>query len=401
MTKINQQYDVVIAGAGLAGASLGLALSKLTDSTNKPLSIAVVESFEVNHQLPLNYDSRVIALSHGSAKYLNDIGAWSTLKHNAMAINNIHVSDRGHYGKARIKAEDYGISALGYVAEIQSIGNSLLEPLLSLSNVDLIAPEKINTIHWHKDNVEIVLDSGKQLEAKVLFGCDGGQSICRKQAGIRVTESDYQQVAVIANLTTQVPHNNRAFERFTDSGPIALLPMTDNRSSLVWTVKSNEVQQIMSLNEDEFAMRLQQYFGDWAGKFLTVGKRFSYDLKLIKAEHSIHHRLALLGNASHSLHPIAGQGFNLGMRDVEALANIIEKALKDNRDIGSSHVLSQYAQQRETDHKQTIGLTNTLVHLFSNQYLPFVIGRGLGLKILNYVPSLKSLLAQKTMGHIK
>ncbi len=401
MTNNALQYDVVIAGAGLAGASIALALTKLKNASGQPLSIALIEAFELNHQLPKNYDARVIALSHGSAQYLQTLGAWSSLKSEAMAINDIHVSDKGHYGKARLQASDYDVSALGYVCEIQAIGNSLLTPLHGMDNVDILAPESIANINWQRDLVEVALKSGKSIEAKLLLGCDGGHSLCRAQANIDVHESDYQQVAIIANVSTQIPHKGRAFERFSDSGPVALLPMTDNRSSLVWTVKQDEVDAIMGLDDQGFAKALQNYFGDWLGTFTQVGKRFAYDLKLVQAHQSTHHRMALLGNASHTLHPIAGQGFNLGMRDVQVLAEILSQALKQGDDIGSYRVLRQYAEQRQGDHQQTITLTNSLVHLFSNQYLPLVVGRGIGLKVLNYVPALKSLLAQKTMGHTK
>ncbi|TRX54513.1 2-octaprenyl-6-methoxyphenyl hydroxylase [Thalassomonas sp. M1454] len=394
-----QQFDIIISGAALAGASMALALSKLQKPDGTLLSIAVVETFPVSDQLPKSYDARVIALSHASAAYLNELDVWQQLKPDAMAIKTIHISDCDYYGKARMYAEDYNVSALGFVSEMQAIGNAIISPLKQSANVTFFAPDSISDINWQSECVSVQLSSGQSIQAKLLLGCDGGQSMCRKQAKIDTTENDYQQVAIIANVTPEKPHNNRAFERFSEFGPIALLPMTDNRCSLVWTVKPEHVEPLLALSDDEFATTLADKFGRWLGDFSTVGKRFSFELKLIQANEQIHHRMALLGNAAHSLHPIAGQGFNLGIRDVEAMAKYIKQALTQNQDIGSYKVLSAYAQSREPDHKQVITLTDSLVHLFSNKYTPLVIGRGVGLKVLNYVSPLKSALAQKTMGH--
>ena len=394
-----KQFDIIISGAALAGASMALALSKLKKLDGSLLSIAVVETFPVSDELPKSYDARVIALSHASACYLNELGVWQQLKPDAMAIDNIHISDCDYYGKARMYAQDYNVSALGYVSEMQAIGNAIISPLKQSPNVTFFAPDSITEITWQSDEVSVQLSSGESISASLLLGCDGGQSICRTQAKIDCTVSDYEQVAVIANVTPEKHHNGRAFERFSEFGPIALLPMTESRCSLVWTVKPEHVDELLALSSDDFATRLNEQFGHWLGGFKNIGKRFAFELKLIQANEQIHHRMALLGNAAHSLHPIAGQGFNLGIRDVEAMAKHIKQALAANQDVGSYNVLSSYAIERDVDHKQVIALTDSLVHLFSNKHAPLVVGRGVGLKVLNYVSPLKSALAQKTMGH--
>ncbi|WP_068545675.1 2-octaprenyl-6-methoxyphenyl hydroxylase [Thalassotalea crassostreae] len=392
-------FDVIISGAGLAGASMALALAKLQKKDGTPLSIAVVEAFAIRDDLALNYDARVIALSHGSACYLKQLGCWQQLKDDAMAIKTIHISDRGHYGKARINAEDFDIQGLGYVAEIQAIGNALISTLKQFDNVTFFAPQTIDHIQWHKQYVEVTLESGETLSAPLLLGCDGGQSKCRELAKIECDYSDYQQCAIIANVSTEQAHQNKAFERFSDSGPIALLPMTDNRSSLVWTVKPEQVAHLLALSDEDFAAELEQEFGAWLGGFSNIGKRFSFPLKLIKANDQVAHRMALIGNASHTLHPIAGQGFNLGMRDVQVFAELFEQTLQSGNDLGDFHNLQNYAKLRAQDHQQVIALTDSLVHLFSNQHIPLVVGRNIGLKVLNYIPSLKAAFAGKTMGH--
>ncbi|MDG1733438.1 MAG: 2-octaprenyl-6-methoxyphenyl hydroxylase [Thalassotalea sp.] len=394
-----KQFDIIISGAALAGASMALALSKLQKPDGSLLSIAVVETFPISNELPKSYDARVIALSHASASYLNELGVWPQLKNDAMAIKNIHISDCDYYGKARLYSEDYNVSALGFVSEMQAIGNAIISPLKQSRNVTFFAPDSISEITWQSEQVSVQLSSGESISANLLLGCDGGQSVCRSQAKIDSTVSDYQQVAIIANLTPEKPHNNRAFERFSEFGPIALLPMTDNRCSLVWTVKPEHVDDLLALSESEFSAKLSASFGQWLGEFTTIGKRFAFELKLVQANEQIHHRMALLGNAAHTLHPIAGQGFNLGMRDVAAMAKHIKQALANNLDIGSYQVLSEYASSRDIDHKQVIALTDSLVHLFSNKHTPLVVGRGIGLKVLNYVTPLKTALAQKTMGH--
>ncbi|WNC73252.1 2-octaprenyl-6-methoxyphenyl hydroxylase [Thalassotalea psychrophila] len=398
-TPIN--FDVIISGAGLAGASMALALSKLSKADGTKLSIAVVEAFAIKDNLPKSYDARVIALSHGTATYLQELGVWQALKPDAMAIANIHISDRGYYGKARMNATDYGVSALGFVSEMQAIGNCLITPLKQCANVHFIEGQSITNIKWQKNEVTVVLANGNSLSANLLLGCDGGQSVCRQQAKISSQESDYQQVAIIANVTPSKAHKGRAFERFTEYGPLAMLPMTDDRCSLVWTVTPEQVTPLLALSDDEFSQQLENAFGSWLGSFRHVGKRFSYPLKLIQADEQIHHRMALVGNASHTLHPIAGQGFNLGMRDVKQMAQTIAQALAENADIGSHKHLRHYADNRAEDHNQVIALTDSLVHLFSNKHLPLVVGRGVGLKVLNYLAPLKKALAEKTMGHTR
>lgn len=419
MAGTTQDFDIIISGAGLAGASMALALSKLTKADGNPLTIAVIEAFALKDNLPKSYDARVIALSHGSASYLHHLGVWQQLKTDAMAIKDIHISDRGFYGKARISAVDYPVAALGYVSEMQAIGNALLKPLLQCKNVHVFSSQAITDINWQTDTVVVTTEKKfannepspnnacstnsvamtHTLSASLLLGCDGGQSICRQKAKIETNSTDYQQVAIIANVSPEKPHNNVAYERFTEFGPLAMLPMTDNRCSLVWTVAAEQVEQIMALTEQQFAQQLQAEFGSWLGSFAIIGKRSSFPLTLVQANEQVRHRMALIGNASHTLHPIAGQGFNLGMRDVQEFVDCLKHTLAEHGDIGDYRRLNNYALQRKRDHQQVIALTDSLVHLFSNTHLPLVVGRGVGLKVLNYVSPLKSLLAEKTMGH--
>ncbi|WP_371188730.1 2-octaprenyl-6-methoxyphenyl hydroxylase [Thalassotalea maritima] len=392
-------FDVIISGAGLSGATMALALAKLQKKDGSRLSIAVIENLAIDDNLPSSFDARVIALANGSGQYLHQLNVWQHIQADAMAIETIHISDRGHYGKARMYAQDYDVNALGYVVEMQAIGNGLFKALKSYDNVQFFSPESITDITWQRDSVNVTLASNTKLQASLLIACDGAQSQCRQLAGIECDQYDYQQVAIIANVSTELAHQGRAFERFTDTGPIAMLPMTDNRSSLVWTVSPEQVDRLMALNDTEFATELQQAFGHYLGTINKVGTRFSFPLRLLRARESTYHRMALVGNASHTLHPIAGQGFNLGVRDVEQLVHVVANALAHDEDIGCFNTLQGYADDRDVDHQQVISLTDSLVHLFSNNYPPLALARGVGLKALNYLSPLKQLLAHKTMGH--
>lgn len=415
MTNVNEMlatnsvshFDVVISGGGLSGSLMALSLAGLTNKIGESLSIAIVEASPISNNIPLSFDDRVLALSHGTAAYLESLGAWDILKKDAQAIKTIHISDQGHYGKARIVAKEHNVSALGYVVEMKRIGKSLLSALSekkTKSNITWFAPDSITAIQWQKSVVEIRLSSGQQISAKLLLGCDGGHSVCRKLANISMTEVCYGQSALIANVSTSIPHHNVAFERFTQTGPIAMLPLSDSddgkgRCSLVWTLTPDLAQELITLNDSDFKVALEKTFGSWLGGITTVGKRDVYPLKLIQAQEQVYHRMVLIGNASHTIHPIAGQGFNLGVRDVQQLTQVIKSAIANAEDIGRLSLLSLYADGRKNDHQQVISLTDSLVTLFSNKLPPLIAGRNIGLKVLNYVTPLKNALVKKTMGY--
>jgi len=392
-------FDVVIAGGGLSGALMAQSIASLTQANGQKLSIAVIEATAVNENISLTFDDRVLALAHGTAAYLDELSVWSSLTPDATPITDIHISDRGYYGKARINAQEHHVDALGYVIEMSLIGKSLIQTLKQHSNVTWFCPDKIANITWQQSHVELTLESNTQLTASLLIACDGGQSYCRNQANIQNTFHDYHQSAIIANVRTAKVHNNVAFERFTQNGPIAMLPLSNGRSSLVWSLEPEEAEQIQKLSDDDFAKALEQSFGQWLGEFTEVGQRACYPLVLVQAQEQVYHRMALVGNASHTIHPIAGQGFNLGVRDVKALATIIASALAKGENIGAFNFLNDYANVRKVDQNQVINLTDSLVSLFSNQYCPLIAGRNIGLKLMNYVSPLQEAFIDKTMGY--
>jgi 2-octaprenyl-6-methoxyphenol hydroxylase len=407
MTK---QFDIVISGGGLSGALMALSMSDYKKPDGQLLDIAIVEANPILKDSSLTFDDRVLALSHGTASYLQSLGVWSSLKNVAEPIKNIHISDRGFYGKARLYAKNHQVNALGFVVEMSLLGQALLARLQeknnSNGNITWFAPDKISDITWQEKSVDIRLNSNIKLSARLLLACDGAQSACRQLANISVQESSYHQSALIANVSTAIPHNNLAYERFTETGPIAMLPLatqkntnSDSRCSLVWTLPPEQAQKMVALNDNQFKVALEKSFGSWLGAITHVGKRDIYPLKLLTANEQVFHRMALIGNASHTIHPIAGQGFNLGVRDVSQMAELIENALANEKDIGNFAALSEYAEQRKQDHQQVIALTDSLVTLFSNKLPPLVAGRNVALKMINYLSPLKNALVRKTMGY--
>ena len=409
--KNNTDFDLIIIGGGLVGASLACALS---DSS---LRIAIIEAFPFksdDSEYQPAFDARSVALSYTSKQVFEGIGLWPSInKLGVAAIKKIHISDRGHAGITRLNAGDEGVEALGYVVETRVIGKALFESLNKQKNVTLIAPAKLKNFDLNADfasaDIEISdnnnLVESRTLTAKLLVAADGGDSVVRRLSGVRIKQRNYEQSAVIANIATDQPHNNQAFERFTDSGPLALLPMaaTDdekNRYSLVWTINNSEQEEMMSWDDETFLLRLKQRFGERAGQFIQVSNRHAYPLSLMRAQEHVRERLAIIGNAAHTLHPVAGQGFNLGLRDVAALSQVIIDASRENKDIGSLDNLTIYSDWRKRDHIQTAMATDGLVRLFSNNFLPVAALRNLGLLVVDLVPPLKKVFARHAMGFV-
>ncbi|MDH3326232.1 MAG: 2-octaprenyl-6-methoxyphenyl hydroxylase [Gammaproteobacteria bacterium] len=396
----NSQYDVLIIGGGMIGASMACALASL------PLRIAIVEAFPFRSNNQPSYDARSIALAYGSKRIFETLNLWLAIKKDATPIEHIHVSNKGQFGVTRINAQDEHLDALGYVIENRIIGNALLSEIEKHDNIDLICPAKLESldISTDKASITIVQDSKNQsskkysLEAKLIIGADGGNSKVRELLSIESTNKDYQQTAVISNVTPGKPHKNIAYERFTQQGPIAVLPMTDKRCSLVLTVNTDQVENVLSMNDETFLSYLEERFGYRTGGFTKTSKRFSYPLSLMKIKEHHKPRAVIIGNAAHTLHPIAGQGFNLGIRDVSSLAEVIADALKNNQDIGDANVLTKYQQQREKDQQKVAFITDNLANIFSNEFYPLAKARSKGLLLADLFPAAKHLLAKEAMG---
>jgi 2-octaprenyl-6-methoxyphenol hydroxylase len=384
-----ETYDVVIVGGGMVGTSLALALE------NSSLNIAIVEAAPWQTNQQPSYDDRGIALSYGSQRIFETMDVWQQLKPSCTPIQHIHVSDRGHFGVTRLHAENENVPALGQVITARNLGQTLVAKLSKQTLLSLFSPASVIGLSHSESVAEVTLDNGQTLKAKLIVAADGSQSSIRKLLDIQALEYDYKQTAITANVSTERPHQNWAYERFTDTGPVALLPLSENRSSLVWTVKTGHEQAILEADDDLFLNLLQQRFGYRLGRFTKVGQRNSYPLKLVQADQAIQQRIVLIGNAAHSLHPIAGQGFNLGLRDVAALADIICQQMNDCGDIRG---LTDYHHWRMKDQDSVIETTNNLVHLFSNDNFFLGHARGAGLSLMEKLPPVKSWLARRSMG---
>ncbi|MDZ4262052.1 MAG: 2-octaprenyl-6-methoxyphenyl hydroxylase [Pseudomonadota bacterium] len=396
---MTEQYDVLIVGGGMVGATMAHALSPL------PLRIGVIEAVPLSAVSQPGYDDRAIALAHGSAQVFEAMGVWSLLARHVSPINKIHVSDRGHFGVTRIDSVAERVAALGYVVESRVVGEVLGEALSKLANVELICPATVTAVTTTGDVAQLAVDCGgvmRELSARLVIAADGGDSAVRSLLQIPTRSWDYRQSAIIANISPDRHHQGVAYERFTDSGPIAMLPNASaddpDRCSLVWTVHREDEQRVLNLSDTAFLTELQTRFGYRLGELRKVGRRNSYPLRLVCAKEHVQPRLALIGNAAHTLHPIAGQGFNLGLRDVAALAQVVAEAHSARHDIGTVAALQRYAQWRSWDHRKVIGLTDTLARLFSNPLAPVVVMRNAGLVAIDVLPPLKRLLARQTMG---
>lgn len=384
-------YDILIVGSGMAGASLAVAL--------KPLgySIGLIDAYCFGEPRQPSYDDRSIALSYGSSRIYQGMGLWDALQHSVTPIKNIHVSDKGHLGATRLDAEQEGLSALGYLVESRVLGQHLHEQLQN-SEIKLIAPARMTGVQSGGDALSVVLNQHggeKQLGCKLLVAADGSNSQVRELMGIGVERIPYEQTAVVANITPEMPHQNQAFERFTADGPIALLPLSENRCSLVWTHHPDEVDSTMDLDETGFLDKLQNAFGYRLGAFVKAGKRSAFPLSLHKSKELTATRTVFIGNAAQTLHPVAGQGLNLGLRDIAELVELLA-----DRDFppGSHEMLHAYATHRQADRNTVIKYTDSLVKIFSNDLDMLGHFRAAGLMLVDRLPPLRHLLARQSMG---
>ena len=389
---MQDDYDILIVGGGLVGNCLALALK------DTGLRIALIEanSREQLHNSPAG--DRALALSAGTIYLLKALNAWDEVKSKATAIKTIHISDKGHFGKTRLSAKKQNVDALGYVIRARDIESHLAD-LVSQTEITQISPARVIGLISGTESVNISLKQQQQsttLTAKLLVGADGGQSSIRNLLEIPLQKTEYGQTALVTTIKTSLPHNNVAFERFTSSGPLAILPTNDEECSVVWTRIHEDAENLQSMQEDEFIAQLQDCFGYSLGIITLTAPRIAFPLSLIRAEKMVSGRAVIIGNAVHQLHPVAGQGFNLGIRDVVLLAEMLIKQQK--ADVGDAEFLNKYAKARQKDHDQTIGFTDNIVKLFSTDWLPIAATRSISLAVLDHIPLAKSILAKHAMG---
>lgn len=405
-TRVTQPREascvIAIVGGGLVGTSLAVALGRAG------ISVVLVEASEAGKKSHSVYDARPIALSQSSRRILDSLGVWQRLRAAVTPITRIHVSDRGHFGFARMRAEDHGVDALGYVIGAARLGEALDAALGNLDRVRVLRPAVVDDVACeHSAGVRLsVAASGDSevpewpsvVDAKLLVLCDGGRSQLRGQLGIAVNERDYGQWAVTARVEARCAHGGIAYERFTVAGPLALLPMQGNHCGLVWSMDAASSERLAALDDDEFLRELGEQFGMRLGGFVSSGPRSAFPVRLVTASEVVGARLAVIGNAANHLHPVAGQGLNLGLRDVAALAETISASLREGGDPGEASLLARYAAWRRVDQKRVSGATDALVRLFSNRFPPLVLARGLGLLAFDLLPPIKRGFGNHAMG---
>lgn len=391
---MQHEYDLVIAGGGLAGNCLALALK------DTGLRIAIVEANtrEQLHASPSG--DRALALAAGTVMKLEALGIWQGIRPAATAIKHIHISDRGHFGKTRLSAEKEHVDALGYVITARDIETHVAN-LVKDANIELIYPARVVGLMSGDTEVCASLKQANEslnVSAKLLVGADGGLSSVRKLLDINQHITEYGQTALVTTVKSTIANKNTAFERFTASGPLALLPVAKNHSAVVWTRTNEDAKALMLGSEADFLDELQHCFGFRLGELSLTAPRRAFPLSLIRAEKMVAGRAVIIGNAVHQLHPVAGQGFNLGLRDVARLAEMLTKQHEQHKDIGAADFLQEYAVFRKKDHDRTIGFTDAVVKIFSNEWLALAAARNIGLTILDHIPAAKNLLTRHAMG---
>lgn len=397
-TGQDSHYDIVIAGGGMIGTSLALALAPLG------LRVAVVEAVARKASAQPSFDDRSTALSRSTQRMFEAMGLWEEIVAASTPIRSIHVSDQGRFGFSHIDAEEQGVEALGYVVINRVLGSVLQSALNRLEDVDVICPARIVDIELAPDKASAVVELGEKnrqtLKCDLLIAADGAKSTVRDMMGIAALKTHYGQRAVIGNLLPEKKLDHRAFERFTAQGPLAVLPVADDRAGFIWAVSEHDAERVLALDDDAFLSELQEEFGYRLGTFSRAGKRASYPLTLSKAMRLIATRSVLVGNAAHGLHPVSAQGFNLGMRDVAALCDCIADARTESNtlDPGNEQLLERYASWRRSDQNKLVRFTDSLVRLFGSSRRPLRALRNIGMLGFDLVPGVRSAFAKHTMG---
>jgi 2-octaprenyl-6-methoxyphenol hydroxylase len=385
--------DICIVGGGLVGLTAALAFAA------QGRSVVLIEAIDPEINEPARLDARSLALSHSSMQIYRSLGLASRVEAASAAIRHIHVSSAGRFGVTRLAADDMGLSAMGQVIEYHVLWQLLVDALRANDAIRLISPASVVAISSDEKGVNIEYSADKardSLSASLVVAADGANSPLREMLGIGANVRDFGQSAIIANVQVEGKASGVAYERFTASGPLASLPLPDSRYALVWSNRPERAQALMQMGDDEFIGALHKNFGYRLGQFKAVGQRAVFPLKMTRAEELVSERVVIIGNAANTLHPVAGQGLNLALRDIAALFDLVKGRDLQGDDLPSH--LANYPDARKADQNATVNLSSSLVQLFSNDFAPLAHARGAGLAALDLCPTLKQEFSWLGMG---
>ncbi len=389
----NNEFDIVIVGGGLVGLSLAAALGA------SDLSVAILEARQPVVDWPADsIDLRVYAITRESQNLFERVGAWPAMLPKAGPFRDMRVWDSGGNGDIHFSSADLGEPYLGHILESRVIEKALLDVIAGLSHVQRFCPATVKAFGDLADGHRIELEDGRTLRARLLVGADGKHSKVRDYAGIHVHISDYGQQAMVAVVATERAHAETAWQRFLPTGPLAFLPLADGRSSIVWSATSDEAERLLELDEPNFCTALGEAFEQRLGSVTACGERVLFPLQRQYAEHYVAPRIALVGDASHVIHPLAGQGVNLGLKDVRELASTLLDSRKRERDIGSLPVLRRYERARKGDNMATMLAMDGFKHLFASRIAPLRWARNFGLNLVDAAQPVKNQIMRAAMG---
>ncbi len=395
-----KKYDIVIVGGGMVGSAVACALSHHIESNNT-LRIALIEGHKPPAQWPDNsFDLRVSAISPASQAFFKTLGVWNAMHEmRVTAYTDMHVWDAGGNGSIHFDSAEIGEANLGHIIENRIINKALIEQVHIFDNIDIYCPNTPVSLQLDNDSAKLQLDNGTLLQAELLVGADGGQSWVRQQADISITVSDYQQTAVVASITTEHAHQHTAWQRFLPSGPLAFLPVSENNiSSIVWSTCAEEAERLCELDETAFKQELEVAFEKKLGKVLHAGPRACFPIKGQHAKNYVKSHLALVGDAAHTIHPLAGQGVNLGFADAQCLADIVLTAYAAHKPIGSFKTLRSFERTRRSDNLLMLEAMGVFKNLFSNDMPGLCKLRNIGLDISDRATPIKHFFMAKALG---
>ena len=389
-----EDSDIIIIGGGLVGLTLACALN------SAGINSTIIESIDQSRFHDEKFDGRVSAIAYGSKKLFETIGVWQDMADYAGPISDIRITDQNSSSFIHYDGATVGSNPMGYIVENRFIRKALLGNIASQKGIKLLSPAIYEKIEYGQHDVTVKLKAGgNKIRRKLIVAADGRNSAVREGLGIKTTKLDYGQTAIVCTIKHEKNHQGIAIEHFMPAGPFAILPMQGgHHSSLVWTEKRELAPIFMKMNDSEFLNQVEKRFGAWLGKLEVSGPRWSYPLSLCFADEYIANRACLVGDAAHGIHPIAGQGFNLGIRDVAVLADIIAETIRLGLDVGGFTMLESYQRTRRADNLQMIAATDCLNRLFSNNITPIKLARNLGMGMIEKMPSLKKILMRDAMG---